>query len=511
MRIAIGQLWQETNTFNPLRTTRDDFEQFGVVRGAELIERMAETNELGGFIQSLRAWPQPPEIVPLVRLPAWPSGLATAETFDWLRDELLAAVRAALPLHALLLALHGAMVAEGHPDVEGEIVAALRAIVGPAVPIVATLDLHCSLTRRLVAATDALVLYHTAPHTDVYETGVRGAAVLRRMLVEGARPVTAWVRVPAVFPAERANTSDPASVSHAFHHRLVALERDPRVLSAGLATVQPWLDIPELASAALIVTNGQADLAARECESLAADVWSRRHDYLPELTPLEEAVRLAHQRRDGLTVLSDSADATTSGAPGDSTWLLAEFLKYDWPGLALLPMVSPEGVAACQAAGIGAELTLSLGGVRDTRFSRPVSVTGHVERLFDARFILQGHLARNMPIDMGRSAVLRQGNIGLVLTSRTGPHFAPELFRAAGYDPFAAQALVAKSPCGFRAVYAARAAAIHVVQAPGCAPSDFWNYEYRHRPRPLWPWDDLPDWRPRAEVFPAVVGSGGAG
>jgi microcystin degradation protein MlrC len=106
-----------------------------------------------------------------------------------------------------------------------------------------------------------------------------------------------------------------------------------------------------------------------------------------------------------------------------------------------------------------------------------------------------------MPIDMGRSAMLRIGNIGLVLTSRSGPHFAPELFRAAGYDPFASQVLVAKSPCGFRAVYSARAAAIRVVRAPGCAPSDFWNYDYRHIPRPLWPWDDIADWRPRAEVF----------
>ena len=155
MRIAIGQLWQETNTFNPLRTTRDDFEQFGVVRGAELIERMAHTNELGGLIQSLRAWPQPPEIVPLVRLPAWPSGLATAETFDWLRDELLAAVRAALPLDALLLALHGAMVAEGFPDAEAEIVRRVRKVVGSGMPIAVTLDLHANIGQAMMIAAHA--------------------------------------------------------------------------------------------------------------------------------------------------------------------------------------------------------------------------------------------------------------------------------------------------------------------------------------------------------------------
>src|SRR5579871_3406995 len=111
LRIAVGQLWQESNTFNPILTTRADFEHFGTVRGAELVERMADTNELGGFIQSLRTWPERPEIVGLVRLPAWPAGAATAETFTWLRDEVVAALRAALPVDAVLLALHGSLVA----------------------------------------------------------------------------------------------------------------------------------------------------------------------------------------------------------------------------------------------------------------------------------------------------------------------------------------------------------------------------------------------------------------
>ena len=126
MRIAIGQLWQETNTFNPLPTTRADFEAFGVLRGGELIERLADTNEPGGFIQSLRQWPTPPEIVGLARLPAWPSGTATRDTFDWLLGEMLTALDRAGPLDAVLLALHGAMVADETPDVEGAVLEALR-------------------------------------------------------------------------------------------------------------------------------------------------------------------------------------------------------------------------------------------------------------------------------------------------------------------------------------------------------------------------------------------------
>ena len=114
---------------------------------------------------------------------------------------------------------------------------------------------------------------------------------------------------------------------------------------------------------------------------------------------------------------------------------------------------------------------------------------------------MSGHLAKNMPIDMGPAVVLRHGNVVIVVTSRTGPHFAPQLFEAAGFDPFGASVLVAKSPCGFRAAYEARAKKIMVVQAPGCAPSDFWRYEYRNIPRPLWPWDEIETWAPAPIVF----------
>src|SRR5205823_1932234 len=137
------------------------------------------------------------------------------------------------------------------------------------VPLVATLDLHANVTARMVLAADALVPYHTAPHVDVFDTGVRRARLLRRILVEGARPATAFRKLPLVVPAERANTEDPASVSHGIKRRLQELEADPRVLAAGLATVQPWLDIPELDSAVVVVSDGDVALAEPCCADLA--------------------------------------------------------------------------------------------------------------------------------------------------------------------------------------------------------------------------------------------------
>jgi microcystin degradation protein MlrC len=503
MRIAIGQLWQESNTFNPIPTSMADFEAFGISEGDDLIRRMADTNELGGFIQELRQWPERPEIVGLVRLPAWPSGPATADAFAELMCRMLDALRGAGAVDAVLLALHGSLVSVAEPDVEGHLLERVRRHVGPAVPVVATLDLHANVTTRMVTAADALVLYHTAPHIDVMDTGRRGARVLRRILIDGAKPVSAFVKMPLVLPVERANTQDHASPSFAIRERLQECERDPRILSAGLATVQPWLDIPELGSAVLVVADGDAVMARVVASGLANHVWRRRADFMPTLTSVSEGVRLANVHPEGLTVLGDGADATTSGSTGDGTALLAELIRYDWPRPALVTLVSPEIVEEANRRGVGAEWTVTLGGVRDTRFARPLTLPIRVAGLFDARFVLSGHLAENMPIDMGRSAVLRHGNVHIVVTSRTGPHFAPQLFEAAGLDPFAASVLVAKSPCGFRAAYAGRAAQIFSIAGPGCAPPDFWNYPYAQIPRPLWPWDEVPEWKAEPIMFGA--------
>jgi microcystin degradation protein MlrC len=500
MRIAIGQLWQESNTLNPLPTTRQDFEHFGVTRGNSLVETMAESNELGGFIQTLRRWPEKPEIIGLVRLPAWPGGTATRQTFTWLKQEIIEALKKALPVDGVLLALHGALVAEDAPDVEGAVLHEVRQVIGPSIPLTVTLDLHANITELMVREADALVLYHTMPHVDVFETGLRGAGTLRRILIENARPVTAFQKIPMVVPAERGNTQNPASVSHGFKCRLEELEKQPNILSAGLATVQPWLDIPELGSAVLVVADGDGDLAGTECGRLAADLWRRRREYLPELVSVAAGVRAAHENPEGLVVLSDSADATTSGAPGDSTWVLSELLKYDWQRPALVTLVAPDVVAEARAVGMGGEWNKPVGGKRDHRFSRPVPVTARIAGLFEARFVMSGHLAKNMAIDMGPAAILRQGNVHIIVTSRSGPHFAPELFQTAGIDPFAAAVLVAKSPCGFRAVYESRACKILVVQAPGCSPSDFWSYAYSRIPRPLWPWDEIENWTPQPQL-----------
>jgi microcystin degradation protein MlrC len=281
-------------------------------------------------------------------------------------------------------------------------------------------------------------------------------------------------------------------VSADLKRKVQSFEQQSGVLAAGIATVQPWLDIPEFGSAVLVTTDHEPELARQLAADLANTLWSRRREFLPELWSIEDAVAQAHANQTGrVVVLSDAADATTSGAPGDSVWILREILKYDWPRPALVTLVSPELVYELQSLPPGEPVTVSLGGVRDNRFGTTIHFSGQIESTFDARFQLNGHLGKNLPIDMGRSVVLRRGNVFVLITTLSGPHFAPELFQTAGFDPFTASILIAKSPIGFRAVYTAPAAAIYSVRSRGCAPTDFWNYPFEQIQHPLWPWDEF--------------------
>ena len=505
MRIGIGQLWQETNTLNPCPTTRADFEAMGVSHGTEMIDDMANTNELGGFIQSLRRWHPAPEPIGLVRFSAWPSGIITCDAFNWMRCELMKQLQSNMPLDAVLLALHGSMVAEGHPDVEGDILEAVRQVIGNRIPLVATLDLHAQLTPAMLAATNVLVTYHSMPHIDIFETGQRGTEVMRRILMEAVDPVTAYQRVPVVLPAERSNTEADSGAASQRKRRLVELEKSEGVLTAGVTVVQPWMDVPELCSAVVVTTDGNEDLAAAHCAELATTLWDTRYEYVPELVSVSHAVQRAHQNQEnGLSVLSDAADATTSGAPGDSVWILEELLKYEWKRPAIVTVVDPQTVERASGLDVSQQHEFTLGGKRDTRFGKSIANSFLINRRFQARFSMSGHIGKNLAIDMGPAVVLRRNNVYVFVTSKTGPHFAPELFRAAEMDPFQASLLVAKSPCGFRAAYGERASLILSVQAPGCAPADFHRSEFTNITRPLWPWDDITSWSPDPTIFRAV-------
>lgn len=490
MRVAVGAIWQETATFSPLVTELADFERLGLAFGADMLARYGAVGELGGFARAARE--DGVELVGTLRAAAWPSGPLSPAARDVLRDQLVAHLAAAGPVDAVLLAIHGALVARDDDDVEGALLAAVRDVVGPDRLVACSLDLHASITDRMVHHADIIRGYHTCPHIDLFETGYAVAKLLFRALRGEVRPVQAWTRLPMITPADRHDTTTGPFA--ALFDRLAALERDePRVLAASLFAVQPWLDIAGLGWSPLVVTDGDEALARALVEELADRAWRARREFLVDKPPLAEALdqALAHRRRP--VILSDAADATNAGAPGDSTAVLRALLDRGTSAPAYLSVVDAEAARLAAAAGPGQIITLDLGGKLDRRFGGPVRVTARVRSLSDGRYVVRGPMTRGLAVDMGLTAVLEIGAIRVVVPSATHPGHDPELYRSQGLQPEDAQLVVVKSPAGFRAAYAPFAAAILLADTPGCVTSDLASLPYRRAPRPLFPLDDPAD------------------
>ncbi len=491
-RIGVCQIMQETNGFNPLLTRREDFESFGVGMGAEVVSRFGEVDELSGFSEGLNAWSEPCTAVGIVRAQAWSGGPLASDTLAWVRQALCRGLAEAGPLDGLLLALHGALAAEDQPDVDGLVLEEARRALGPDIPIVATVDLHAHCTSRMLRASDAVVAYHTAPHLDRRQTGARGAVVLERIL-SGARPTTAQVRLPMISIAEVHMTDSPLLAP--VFRRLRDLESQSDMMSAAVLMTQPWLDVAELGWSTLVTTDGKPELARRLAEELAEMCWSRREEMTAELHSADECISLALACQGKPVVIADGGDATNSGAGGDSTHLLKAMLGRGIPGGALTIMVDPQGVARAKRVGAGGIFRCSVGGKRDSRFSRPLGVRGTVVSLQAASYMLSGHGGENLPIDMGLSATVQIGDVSLLLVERPGPGSTPDMYRCAGLEPRDFKIVVVKSPAGFRAEFGAFAAAILLADCPGCASPRFETLPYRHISRPLWPLDAISDWR----------------
>ena len=385
VRIAIGQFMEESNTFVRQRADLAHFRATQLLYGAELLERLRGTRaEVGGFLDTLV--PAGVEVVPTVAANAVSSGPVTREAFHHVRDALLEAL-ARGPVDGVLLALHGAMVLEDAPDGEGELLAAVRQAIGPDVPLVATLDLHATITPRMVKEADALVGYDTYPHIDLYETGAKAATILLRAVRGEIRPVTLFARSPMLVPAEGQGTGDqPMAGLMAEAKRL---EARPGVLAVSIFPVQPWLDIPDTGFSVMAVADGLRRAAEIEpmVRQLAWQAWESRRRFAVDLLPVDEAIRRALAAEGGPFVLSESADSTGSGSPGDSAHVLERLLALDVRERCLVTVVDAPAVARAIAAGVGADVSTTVGGTLDPRYNRPVRLTGRVRILSDGRFI----------------------------------------------------------------------------------------------------------------------------
>jgi microcystin degradation protein MlrC len=422
------------------------------------------------------------EIVPTFAAWAVSGGPVATADLDRLIDEFVASVRDHVDVDGACISFHGAMAGEEEVDPEGRALAAVREILGD-IPIAVSIDLHAVITDRLVDHADVLVPFHTYPHTDQYETGQRAARNLLGLLDGTSFPTTVRVKLPMLVRGDELLTA-----TGLFGQAIgicKEIEASDRGLAAGVIIGNPFTDVPDLRSNVLVTTNGDPKSARENTERLARFMWENRQRLLADLIPLDESIRLAEET-DGLTVFSDAADSTASGAPGDSNAILGGILESGYSGKALIPIVDAPAAATAFDAGVGATLTLPLGGTLDPGRHTPLDVEVRVKGLFDGNFAYEdGTTAR-----AGRTAVLVSGNHQILVTERSVYVVGRKVYLAHGLDPRDFDVVVAKSPNGFRTHYESIAARIVPVDVPGSTSANLASLPFQNCARPVFPLDD---------------------
>ncbi len=491
MRIAVGSLMQETNSFVPLPTTLDTFRNYYLLYGDELLTGYNDAQvEVPAFLEVLAQAKATP--VPLLAGFAAAGGTLTRSTFDYLLNDLLTRLRGALPLDGVLLALHGAMTVEDEPDAEGAILEAVRSVVGPTMPIGVSLDLHGHITPRMVEHATFLIGYQEYPHIDIYETGLRTARLFMATLAGERHPTTALAKRPMIVSAVNARTN--AEPLQRICRAAREMEASGRIVHASLFPVQPWLDVPDLGFAVVVVSDGDQRAAQEAADELADLAWEARAAFEPDLTPLAEAVRIGLEASTGLTVVGDSGDAPTGGSAADNVAVLRELLaqQADRAGRpSYLFICDAEAAQAAQDAGVGREITVRVGHKVSTADGEPLSITARVCLLSDGIYRFKGAGARGLQMHMGLTAVLAIGDIRLCLRSLPSFEWDPAMYYALGLDPKDAALVFAKSPSHFRASFGPLADRLLSADTPGPTCANMRKLRFSHVTRPLYPLDNM--------------------
>jgi microcystin degradation protein MlrC len=392
--------------------------------------------------------------------------------------------------------MHGAMASEQELDPEGYLLAETRKILGEDIPIVVSLDLHGILTDRMLEHSDAIVAYHTYPHVDFFETGERAARLLLRLLRGEARPVTAKVAIPALVRGDQLITA-----TGLFGKSIVqaqGVENSPGGLSAGMFIGNPFTDVPALQTYSFVVTDNDPARAEREAMTIAEGFWANHEKMQVPLVSLDEMAAIAVAQTGGTLGLVDAADATSSGASGDSNAILRRLVDAGWRGRALIPMIDAPAVRMAFQAGVGATISTTLGGTLDPQRFRPLPVEAKVRLLADGRFRSESF---GEEWYAGPTAVVEVGRHTLVVGSRAVSLYDRSFFYAHGQDPKRFDAVVIKSPHCQHHMFADWCVQMVNVDAPGSSSANLRSLGHTRCPRPIFPLDAEVRFAPKAKLF----------
>lgn len=481
-RIAVGGWQHETNTFAPVRADYAAFERAdewpGLCRGPDLFAEVEGVHlPVAGAIEALRA--RGHTLAPLLWCGATPSAHVTREAFERIAGMLLDDLARAMPVDGVYLDLHGAMVCEHLEDGDGEILRRVRAAVGAAVPVVASLDLHANVTPAMVEHADALDIYRTYPHVDMGVTGARAAGHLHALLTRGSRWHKALRRPDFLIPLNWGCTlHEPAQGLYARLPELVGGE----VTALGLACGFPLSDIAE-AGPAVVAYGLSESAAAAAAEALLAEVGAREPEFRGVLydpdAAVAEAVRRARDAH-GPVILADTQDNPGGGGPGDTTGLLRALIEGGARGAVIGVLADAEAAARAHAAGRGAELRIRLGGKSGMPGHQPLEGAFKVLALGDGRFTATGPMYRGARMQLGPMALVEIAGVRVLVASKAAQAADQSMFRHLGVEPARERILGLKSSVHFRNDFQDMAAAILLVTAPGPVHADPGGLDFRN-------------------------------
>ncbi len=479
--IAVGSIFIECNHFGGTPADLDTFRRSELIHGDEVLD--VREGVIGGMFDVLKD--EGTTIAPLLVASACPSGPVTAECYTELKAQLLARLTKAPPVDGVLLGLHGAAAADNAGDLEGDLLSAVREIVGADTPVVATLDLHAHITETMVTEADALLAWETYPHRDAFETGQRGARALLDILQGTLTPTMAMATVPVMVSAIHGGTELPGPFAEVME-RAKAWERTGEVYSASAILVHPYLDLPKMGGGGIVITNDNMERAVSLASQLAAEYWDRRFELEPELLTPDAAIQKGLTET-GQILLVETADCCGGGAAGDSVASIRALLAACPNHRSVASVVDPNAAERCHQAGVGAEVHLQLGHQIDTRWGGPVEVTGRVLNLTDGRFQYQGGIWDGRSGDMGPAAVIQAGGIEICIATHPTYEWCGEQLASLGVDTTDAKFVVAKNPMNYHMVWPSAKA--FVLDTPGPTPATLRHLPVKRLQRPYFPLD----------------------
>lgn len=484
-RIFVATLGTETNTFASFPTGLGQFRNY--VWSEDGIARVAPSHTSAPARHWVRraqeaGW----EVVEGLHARARPSGIVTRGAYEFMRDRILAQLAAAGPVDAVVLNLHGAMVAEGYDDCEADLVTRIRGIAGPRACIAAMLDPHAHIDHVLVGAADIIVILKTYPHVDYVERAEEVFGLVERTLAGEARPVTALFdcRSMGIFPLTRAGPMP------GFMQALRAAEGRDGILSLSLNHGFPWADVPQAGAKMLAIADGDMALAERAAREFGLRFYDSRAEAALPFTPFEAAIAEARAGGDRPLLLADVADQTGSGAPGDTTHILRALIAAGIREAAVVPLWDPLAVGICMGVGAGARLPLRIGGKFEPQ-SGPCHDAAEAEVLFVKRDAFQNQLASER-IPLGDIAVVRVEGIEVMLTSRRSNVYDPSIFALHGIDIASKRVISVKNLFKQYDLFKPLVRDQLFVASPGTSNPDWTALPFGRLPRPVWPLDPDP-------------------